>query len=492
MTLNYEFSDKAQSLEENYEHIDQKITQDKLKAENDEIDYCKGYKAFFDALRLSQQFEITPNDMKKVIIASIEATNQILKAKKEQEQSKKASLEKEEKKQKVTEIKNEFENQKRDDEKNAPINYKKIETTTENMSVNNLVFSSAEKANKIEIDELNEKEAKIINTMLTGEEAYKSELKKISTCKLTEQNQLKENKKTEQNELEKSTQEERSQLREIKKEHLEHIRKNLLYSYRTKSYNKQYLEKILIPNLKDNVKYNITILSLSGLKLSNLIRGHNTTDQYLEQKIFKNIYQNIDQENQLNDKIFSFNQSKGYKIYMGGGDIAYIQPENQKLKINEKFEENNNTEEILKYAVIRANKQVEKDQIQNTIKNMIERAKNQKDNYKKELFNNDQTLTKLLKQCLTSTVTKYYETHKNDPMNSQETKKLLEKQVQAMLEIKNEYNQNAVENKKERKSMTENDNYKNEEGTEKASKMYENLKNKKDTMKRRKEPEQER
>lgn len=455
MTLNYEFSDKGKSLEENYEHIDQKITQDKLKAENNEIDYYKGYKAFFDALRLSQQFEITPNDMKKVIIASIEATYQILK-----EQEKKQSTE-EVNKQKEVATKNVFEAQIENEKKNVPVNHKKIEISTEYEEESNFAFSGAEKLEGIEIGELGEKEAKIINKMLTEEEADKNGSKKTTIYEPTEQSQLKENKKIEQNELDESTHNERSQLKEIKKAHLEHIRKNLLYSYRTKSYNKQYLEKILIPNLKDGEKYNITILSLSGLKLSNLIRGHNTTDQYLEQKIFKNIYQNIDQENQINNQIFSFDQSKGYKIYIGGGDIAYIQPENQKLKINEKFEENNNNEEILKYAVIRANKQVEKDQIQSTIETMINNAKIQKDNYKRELFNNDQTLTKLLKQCLASTVTKYYENHKRDPMNANETKKLLEKQVQAMLEIKSEYNQNAGENKK-------------------------------DTMKRRKESEQER
>lgn len=490
MTLNYEFSDQANSLEENYEHIDKKITQDKLKAKNGEISYYNGYKTFFDALRLSSQFKITPNDMKKIIIASIEATYQILK---EQEKLEKEQSVNEVKKQKKAEIKNDYETKKENEKKNTPINHPKIETPTKHGAERNSTFSSAEKLNEIEIDKLGEEEAKIINKMLTGEETtYQDNSKKIAICELTEQSQSKQNKKIKQNELDESTQEERSQLKEIKKAHLEHIRKNLLYSYRTKSYNKQYLEKILIPNLKDDTKYHITILSLSGLKLSNLISGHNATDQYLEQKVFKNIYQNIDCENQLNNKIFSFDQSKGYKIYIGGGDIAYIQPENQKLKINPKFEENNNKEEILKYAVIRENKQVEKDKIQSTIKKTIERAKNQKDNYKRKLFNDDKTLTKLLKQCLTSTVTKYYEKHKKAPMNSQEAKKLLEKQVQAMLEIKSEYDQNPGENKKNKENETENSNCKNEVGTEKGSKKQDILKNKKDTMKRGKEPEQER
>ena len=335
MTLNYEFSDQANSLEENYEHIDKKITQDKLKAKNGEISYYNGYKTFFDALRLSSQFKITPNDMKKIIIASIEATYQILK---EQEKLEKEQSIKEVKKQEKAEIKNDYETKKENEKKNTPINHPKIETPTKYGAERNSTFSSAEKLNEIEIDKLGEEEAKIINKMLTGEEkTYQDNSKKIATCELTEQSQSKQNKRNKQNELDKSTQEERSQLKEIKKAHLEHIRKNLLYSYRTKSYNKQYLEKILIPNLKDDTKYHITILSLSGLKLSNLISGHNATDQYLEQKVFKNIYQNIDCENQLNNKIFSFDQSKGYKIYIGGGDIAYIQPENQKLKINPKL-----------------------------------------------------------------------------------------------------------------------------------------------------------
>ena len=77
-------------------------------------------------------------------------------------------------------------------------------------------------------------------------------------------------------------------------------------------------------------------------------------------------------------------------------------------------------------------------------------------------------------------------------MNSQEAKKLLEKQVQAMLEIKSEYNQNPGENKKNKENETENSNCKNEVGTEKGSKKQDILKNKKDTMKRGKEPEQER
>ena len=114
MTLNYEFSDQANSLEENYEHIDKKITQDKLKAKNGEISYYNGYKTFFDALRLSSQFKITPNDMKKIIIASIEATYQILK---EQEKLEKEQSVNEVKKQKKAEIRNDFENEKRKREK---------------------------------------------------------------------------------------------------------------------------------------------------------------------------------------------------------------------------------------------------------------------------------------------------------------------------------------------------------------------------------------
>ena len=157
-----------------------------------------------------------------------------------------------------------------------------METPTKYGAERNSTFSNAKKLDEIEVDKLGEEEAKIINKMLTGEETtYQDNSKKIAICELTEQSQSKQNKKNKQNELDESTQEERSQLKEIKKAHLEHIRKNLLYSYRTKSYNKQYLEKILIPNLKNDTKYHITILSLSGLKLSKLIIAHNATDLYI-------------------------------------------------------------------------------------------------------------------------------------------------------------------------------------------------------------------
>ena len=434
MTLDYEFSDQAESLEENYEHIDQKVSQTKLKAETEDINYYKSYKAFFDALRLSREFEFTTQDMKKIIASSIEATYEIIK---EQTQNDKSETKKELSRNNklVTEkelSENHTEEDRRESEKIHQTEDKEISENDKVKDERNAATNEA--TNSTTNDEINDATEGTINDEMNNEKYYEIidklgiELKELTIEEANKINEI----------LLENTEPEEQDLEQIPKEHLEHIRRNLLYSYVRKAFNKQYLEKSLIGNLSENQKYNITILSLSGLKLSNLIKGHNTTDQYLEQNIFPNVEENIDKKTGIKNEIFNFGQENGYKISIGGGDFAYILPENKPLQIDEKFEQNNDSEQILKYAIIKSKNSIEKDEILDYIENAITYAKERKDEFKRELFQNEPMLRQLLKQCINDTVTQYYNQNKEEALESNNVKNLIEKQIQAMLEIKTE------------------------------------------------------
>ena len=478
MTLDYEFSDQAESLEENYEHIDQKVSQTKLKAEAEDINYYKSYRAFFDALRLSREFEFTTQDMKKIIASSIEATYEIIKeqtqndkleTKKELSRNNKPVTEKElsenhteedrRESEKIhqTEDKEISENDKVKDEGNAATNEATNSTTNDaiNEATNSITNDEINDATEGTIndemndatdgainDEMNDATEGTISDETNNEKYYEIidepgiELKELTIEEANKINEI----------LLENTEPEEQDLEQIPKEHLEHIRRNLLYSYVRKAFNKQYLEKSLIGNLSENQKYNITILSLSGLKLSNLIKGHNTTDQYLEQNIFPNVEENIDKKTGIKNEIFNFEQENGYKISIGGGDFAYILPENKPLQIDEKFEQNNDSEQILKYAIIKSKNSIEKDEILDYIENAITYAKERKDEFKRELFQNEPMLRQLLKQCINDTVTQYYNQNKEEALESNNVKNLIEKQIQAMLEIKTEQKIEKAEN----------------------------------------------
>ena len=188
--------------------------------------------------------------------------------------------------------------------------------------------------------------------------------------------------------------------------------------------------------MNQDKRYKFYLFSLSGLKLSNLIYGHKHTDKFMYDNVYSNLVDNVDGKNKLEKRLFYFDDSRIFKVNIGGGDIVYIVPEGQYFDYDiEAFNEQNRRMRILRY-VVKPSKGFETiDHMPEILDDLDQEAKVAKDGYKRDILKDEILLSKVLQISLSSTIEKYIK-GKEDFLNIDTFRGILEIEAGALLEYK--------------------------------------------------------
>lgn len=366
ISLSFGNSREAFSLEELYEKVDKRVDIVKEKNNIRLGDYYSSYKTLHNALRLSDDFEFTNEQVKHIISLGMEATFEMLKT------------------------------------------YQR----TGQFDIYNFAVQK----------DINEKKPESID--------YEN-LRKINSIFI------------------KNGMPADSEIENLSVQSLIYIAKKLLYNDKTKSFTKDYF----LHYLKDNLiypEYKLSLLSLSGLKLANLMYGHNIVDKYLEHTIYKNVTDNIDTEVPLATTLFS-ETADCYKIYLGGGDILYIEHPDSHYRPKPEFYKNNahkivDSEDamslltsMLQYSKISSTRPIDKNAIMTGEGNWVDRAttmfKSAKDAFKNDLIENRHFID-IMKHCIKPDLQAYVKVHPNNYLDSQNIREFLKKETEAILQHK--------------------------------------------------------
>ena len=212
-----------------------------------------------------------------------------------------------------------------------------------------------------------------------------------------------------------------------------------------KAYSKDYF----LHYLKDNLlygEYKLSLLTLSGLKLANLLYGHDVVDRYMEHHVYNNVHENIDINIPLCKSLFS-DTGDAYKIYLGGGDILYIENPDSHYRPNPEFYEINDMQitdsnnpmslltTILQYSKISSTRPIDIEGILSGNDNWVSTAKS-KFRYKKDAFKDDIFKSKhidvIARKILKPDLEVYVKMHPNDFMKSDNVREFLENECKVM------------------------------------------------------------
>ena len=221
------------------------------------------------------------------------------------------------------------------------------------------------------------------------------------------------------------------------------ISKALVYDANIGAFTKEYYENYLRDNLLYD-KYKVSILSLSGLKLANLIYGHNCVDKYLNENIYQNVKDNIDSVLPICNTLFT-STGDCYKISLRGGDILFIEHPESDYKEKPEFYDKNittirNEDDpkeilafILQYVKISSTKPIEKENIMDFVEFVKDDTRIKKDELKTALLNRNISL-KIAKKCLEQDLKLYCKLNPDDYMNSEKVRNFIKAECEAMLE----------------------------------------------------------
>ena len=225
-------------------------------------------------------------------------------------------------------------------------------------------------------------------------------------------------------------------VKQIPIEKLDQAAKEMVYSYSRSAFTYNYFKEYIMPKMNQDKRYKFYLFSLSGLKLSNLIYGHKHTDKFMYDNVYSNLVDNVDGKNRLEKRLFYFDDSRIFKVNIGGGDIVYIVPEGQYFDYDiEAFNEQNRRMRILRY-VVKPSKGFETiDHMPEILDDLDQEAKVAKDGYKRDILKDEILLSKVLQISLSSTIEKYIK-GKEDFLNIDTFRGILETEAGALLEYK--------------------------------------------------------
>lgn len=217
-------------------------------------------------------------------------------------------------------------------------------------------------------------------------------------------------------------------------EDLKNLAKGLVFNGQSKTYTNKYFHDFLLTELPSDKKYNITLLSLSGLKLSNLIKGHILTDKDMDDGY--NRINRILQEDLFNrEKPFNVNGDTCFAILLGGGNLLFISPEKIQLPIQDIVKSTNSSSDLLRYIEYSSKKPM----TSNEFINFIEKAKvgleEKEDEFKEQLIDDDNynsPISKALRKCIQNEVEIYCRQNPNDYKKPYKLKQFLFSLVQSI------------------------------------------------------------
>lgn len=364
ISLSFGHSKEAFSLEDLYEKVDKRVDIVKEKNNIKMGDYYSSYKTLHNALRLSDDFQFTNEQIKHIMSLGMEATFDMLKT------------------------------------------YQRTgQFSIYDSSVENEIDTKNER--RIDYTTLN----KINNIFIQNKMPSDDEINSLSV------------------------------------QNLIYLSKKLVYNEMTHAFTKDYF----LNYLKDNLiypEYKLSLLSLSGLKLANLMYGHNMVDKYLTHTIYKNVEDNIDTQVPISNMLFSVT-ADCYKIYLGGGDILYIEHPDSHYRPKPEFYENNahkisDSEDtmslltsMLQYSKISSTKPIDKDSIMTGPDNWVTKAttmfKSAKDAFKNDLLEN-RHFVDIMKHCIKPDLQAYVKVHPNDYLSAENVKEFFNKESKALLD----------------------------------------------------------
>lgn len=216
------------------------------------------------------------------------------------------------------------------------------------------------------------------------------------------------------------------------------LAKRLIFNRHSKAFNKEYFYNFLTKNLSDDKKFNMTLLSLSGLKISNLINGHMQTDRCLYHA-FERVSSSLDDELFLNNHSFGTDPSLSYKIAVGGGDLLYITPENVDFDIGDNISSINKYDKLLKYVVSKSSNSITPNKMIDFLSSATKDASTKKDLFKKDLLSGNNTKN-ILRVCLSKNIESFCKSHP-DYDDSKVFKEFLKNQSSAILDLTVQANQ---------------------------------------------------
>ena len=222
-------------------------------------------------------------------------------------------------------------------------------------------------------------------------------------------------------------------IKNIQTETLEKIAKELVFSDQHNAFSKDYYNYFLEKNLPKDKKSRAVLLSLSGLKLSNLLIGHSLTDRYLYKSNYHNIKKNIDSILPLCNDLFNPN-GECYKVAIGGADILYIEPEKSRYRPKDEFYRENDNEPLLKYVKISTTHPIYKDEIADFVRYAQINSKSKKDEIKKGIYDTPYAL-EIAKVCVKASLEKYINNHKENYLDINNVREFIEIDCEQMLNL---------------------------------------------------------
>lgn len=232
---------------------------------------------------------------------------------------------------------------------------------------------------------------------------------------------------------------------------LAYLAKSLVFNGNSSAFSKEYFTKYLKDNILD-ANYNLSLFSLSGLKLSNLASGHLQTDKKLY-TTYHQINSAVDSSINFNENPFSVHDNDSFKIDLRGGDLLFITPEGITLPVKEMLQASNSSNDILKYVVYSSKNPVKAKDISSFVKNAKEKADSLKDIYKDGMLGSN-SLNLILSACLANDVMQYCETNPNY-MNPHEIRHFLIEQANAIHSIASNHSRKYASNDITKKSCSD-------------------------------------
>lgn len=214
---------------------------------------------------------------------------------------------------------------------------------------------------------------------------------------------------------------------------LAYLAKSLVFNGNSNAFSKEYFTKYLKDQIPDQ-NYNLSLFSLSGLKLSNLANGHLQTDKKLY-TTYHQINSVVDNSINFNENPFSVHDNDSFKIDLRGGDLLFITPEGIALPIKEMLQASNSSSDILKYVTYSSKHPIKAKDISSFVETAKEKADSLKDIYKDGMLGSN-SLNLILSSCLANDVMHYCQNNSNY-MNPHELQHFLLEQANAIHSIAN-------------------------------------------------------
>ena len=217
----------------------------------------------------------------------------------------------------------------------------------------------------------------------------------------------------------------------ISEEALNFLAKNLVFNNASNAFSKEYFMRFLQSNLPEQ-NYNLSLFSLSGLKLSNLLNGHVQTDGLLYD-LYSKLSSPLESLTTFNETPFTANLQDSFKIDLRGGDLLFITPQSNALPVHEMLKSANDPSSILKYVAYSSKNSISAKEISDFIQIAKERSDSLKDVFKEKILHSH-SLNMILSSCLSEDV-KNYCINNPDYINYEKLEDFLYEEAHAVYDV---------------------------------------------------------